>query len=167
MVATFAEMTTELMTAQCFVFFVAGFDTSSVVLSLTLLELAINQNLQKRLQTEIDEYIQKNDHQITYDMIKDMPYLHKVVQGKAILINYKECSNFVFLVQNWLLRGWQILRRNMRTFAKYLNLYITKQLLFLFFYKIFFCRIFSSLNFFIKKIFWGAKSCCTTLNKYE
>lgn len=69
------------MTAQCFLFFVAGFDTSSLILSMTLLELAINTDIQKRLHEEIDTMTTENDSKITYEMLKRMPYLHKVVQG--------------------------------------------------------------------------------------
>lgn len=76
------EFTNELMTAQCFLFFVAGFDTSSLVLSMTLLELALNRDVQDKLQEEIDHYFKENGETITYEMIQQMKYLHKVVQGR-------------------------------------------------------------------------------------
>lgn len=76
------ELTNELMAAQCFIFFFGGFDTSSTVISMTLLELTMNLDIQRRLQEEIDNAIIENGGQVTYDMVKNMPYLHKVVQGQ-------------------------------------------------------------------------------------
>ncbi|XP_065202849.1 probable cytochrome P450 6a13 [Planococcus citri] len=72
-------MNDELMAAQCFLFFVAGFDTSNLVLSGALFELALQADIQKKLQDEIDEYLQKYDDKITYEMVKSMPYLNQVV----------------------------------------------------------------------------------------
>ncbi|XP_065205804.1 uncharacterized protein LOC135835465 [Planococcus citri] len=72
-------MTDELMTAQSFFFFVAGFGTSNLVLSGTLFELALLTDIQKKLKDEIDEYLQKYDDKITYEMVKSMPYLNQVV----------------------------------------------------------------------------------------
>ncbi|XP_065206672.1 uncharacterized protein LOC135836028 [Planococcus citri] len=72
-------MTDELMTAQCFLFFVAGFDTSSSALSGALYELAANLSIQRKLQDEIDEYLRKNDDKISYEMVKSMPYLNQIV----------------------------------------------------------------------------------------
>ena len=69
------------MTAQCFLFFIAGFDTSSFILSTTLLELAMDEAVQSKLHDEIDHYLEQNANIVTYEMIQKMPYLHKVVQG--------------------------------------------------------------------------------------
>ena len=77
----FLEFTNELITAQCFLFFVAGFDTSSLILSVTLLELAVNRDVQNKLHEEIDRNLEENENTITYEMIQKMQYLHKVVQG--------------------------------------------------------------------------------------
>lgn len=79
-------MSNELMTAQCFLFFVAGFDTSSLVLSMTLLELAVNREIQEKLQQEIDDKVSEYGGKISYEMIKNMTYLHMVVQGTYILV---------------------------------------------------------------------------------
>lgn len=72
------------MTAQCFLFFVAGFDTSSTVLSCALHEVAANPEVLKKLQKEIEVHLKKYNGQVTYEMMKSMPYLHQVVSGKRI-----------------------------------------------------------------------------------
>nr|AVL92861.1 CYP450 [Locusta migratoria] len=67
------------LTAQCAVFLLAGFETSSTTMSFALHELAYHQDIQKRLQQEIDQSLQKSGGQLTYDTVMNMPYLDKVV----------------------------------------------------------------------------------------
>jgi cytochrome P450 family 6 len=77
-----AEFTDTLLASQAFIFFLAGFETSSTTLSFCLHELAINSQIQERLREEIDSTIKKYEGKITYDGINSMPYLDKVVDGE-------------------------------------------------------------------------------------
>ena len=70
-----------LLTAQAFVFFAAGFETSSTTMSHTLYELALNPNIQDKLRAEIHKTYNENGAKLTYDAIKDMKYLDKVFKG--------------------------------------------------------------------------------------
>lgn len=83
-------MTNELMTAQAFVFFLAGFETSSSTISHALYELALSPDVQNKLRKEITEELQKNNGELTYDGVKSMKYLNKVFLGKFFIkkINY-------------------------------------------------------------------------------
>jgi len=72
------ELTDELITAQAFVFFAAGFETSSTTISNALYELALNQKIQNNLREEIDEIYVKHGGDLTYDVVKKMDYLDKV-----------------------------------------------------------------------------------------
>ncbi|KAL0270234.1 UNVERIFIED_CONTAM: hypothetical protein PYX00_007706 [Menopon gallinae] len=65
--------------AQCFIFFLAGFDTSSTAMSFGLYEMALNPDIQKRLQDEIDSTLADCDGDITYDTLQSMEYLDMVV----------------------------------------------------------------------------------------
>ncbi|XP_074025901.1 probable cytochrome P450 6a23 [Leptinotarsa decemlineata] len=65
--------------AQCFVFFVAGFETSATTMTFALLELSLNQDIQDKLRQEINTVLKKHDMQFTYDSVMEMKYLEKVI----------------------------------------------------------------------------------------
>lgn len=67
--------------AQCFLFFVGGFETSATTVSFAMLELAQNQHLQNKLRQHINEVLSKHGGEYTYDAIKDMKYLENVING--------------------------------------------------------------------------------------
>jgi hypothetical protein len=85
-----------LIAAQAFLFFAAGFETSSTTLSFCLLELAINPQIQQRLCIEIDTTLGKCKGLITYDAIQSMTYLDKVVNGESFDV-LESCA----LERNW------------------------------------------------------------------
>jgi cytochrome P450 family 6 len=67
------------VTAQAFLFFIAGFETSGTTMSFALYELARNQEIQTRLRNEINEVLSKHNNQITYEATNEMPYLDQVI----------------------------------------------------------------------------------------
>ncbi|EFN65184.1 Cytochrome P450 6a2 [Camponotus floridanus] len=72
------EMTDSLIASQAFVFFLAGFETSSLTMSHALYELALNEQIQDKLREEIDQEYTNHDSNLTYEKIKKMNYLDKV-----------------------------------------------------------------------------------------
>ncbi|CAK9827566.1 Probable cytochrome P450 6a14 [Anthophora retusa] len=74
------ELTDDLLAAQAFIFFAAGFETSSTTISNALYELAINQTVQDKLRDEIRLFEAENGGEWKYESIKQMEYLHKVFQ---------------------------------------------------------------------------------------
>jgi hypothetical protein len=85
------------LAAQAFVFFVAGFETSSTTMTFCLYELSLHQDIQDRLREEIDVVLQKHDGKLTYEGIQEMEYLDKVVSGNAqILKNILNSLNSFF-----------------------------------------------------------------------
>lgn len=79
-------LTFEEVAAQAFVFFIAGFETSSTLMSFALLELSLNQDVQDRLREEVKEALERNKGELTYEAIWEMNYLSNVINGKLILI---------------------------------------------------------------------------------
>lgn len=75
------KMNINELAAQAFVFFAAGFETSSSTMSFCLFELARRPDLQKKAQAEVDRILKKagNDEGITYDMLSEMKYLESCI----------------------------------------------------------------------------------------
>jgi cytochrome P450 family 6 len=73
----------EVIAAQVFVFFIAGFETSSSTMTFCLYELALNPNIQDRVRNEIDTVLKRHGGNITYESVFEMEYLDKVVNGKS------------------------------------------------------------------------------------
>ncbi|KAM3961539.1 cytochrome P450 6B6-like [Aphomia sociella] len=64
-----------IIAAQVFVFFAAGFETSSSATSYTLHQLAYYPEVQKKVHQDIDKVLAKHDNKLSYDAIKEMTYL--------------------------------------------------------------------------------------------
>lgn len=73
------EPTDEILAAQGFFFFLAGVEPSASGMLGALFELGKNPDIQKKVQQEIDEAIQKNNGKITYDVVCEMKYLDQVL----------------------------------------------------------------------------------------
>lgn len=74
------EMDDVLVAAQAFIFFAAGFETSSSATSFTLHQLAYHPEVQRKAQADIDRVLTKYNGKLSYDAIKEMTYLDWVLQ---------------------------------------------------------------------------------------
>ena len=72
------ELTIEEMTAQAFVFFFGGFDTTSTNMSFAAYEIALNPEVQTRLQEEIDTVLYESKGSPSFEAINGMEYLDAV-----------------------------------------------------------------------------------------
>lgn len=74
------ELTDDVITAQVIVFFIAGFDSSSSLLSFLTYHLAIDQDIQRKLHKEIDDALGGRDSsKLSYDELLKMKYLDQIV----------------------------------------------------------------------------------------
>ncbi|XP_045508409.1 cytochrome P450 6B2-like [Colias croceus] len=96
------ELDDQLIAAQVFVFFAAGFETSSSSSSSLLHLLAYHPDEQEKVQKEIDEVMAKYDGKLCYDAVKDMKYLEmafkesmRVMPPVGFLVR-KTAGNYTF-----------------------------------------------------------------------
>lgn len=84
--------------ANTYLFFFAGYESSSATMSFCLYEIALNMNIQQRLHSEV-KLIHDKYKTINYDSLKEMNYLDAVISGKfeslpAIYYDYNLRENF-------------------------------------------------------------------------
>lgn len=73
------ELDENSIAAQAFVFFAAGYETSSNTIAFCLHELALNAEIQERTRRDIQDAIDSRDGKLTYDAVQDMKYLDMVI----------------------------------------------------------------------------------------
>ncbi|XP_067015325.2 probable cytochrome P450 6a13 [Anabrus simplex] len=68
-----------VLAAQAFVFFLAGFETSSSTMSFCLYELAHHPEIQSRLREEVSAAVRQSQNgELTYEALQDLTYMDKV-----------------------------------------------------------------------------------------
>ncbi|KOX72547.1 putative cytochrome P450 6a20 [Melipona quadrifasciata] len=72
------KLTDNLLVAQAFGFFNAGFETSSTTMTNVLYELALNPDIQDKLRQEINDHFAMHNGEFKYENMKEMKYLDKV-----------------------------------------------------------------------------------------
>lgn len=72
----------EELSAQAFIFFLAGFETSSTAGTFCMYELAENQEVQDKLRDEIRDVLGRHGGRATYEALQEMKYMHQVVEGR-------------------------------------------------------------------------------------
>nr|QOI60672.1 p450 CYP6AE129 [Mythimna separata] len=73
------EVNDDLLVAQCFLFFAAGYETSATTLSFTMFELAKHPEAQERLLEEVDEYLRRHDNVLKYECVAETPYMQACI----------------------------------------------------------------------------------------
>ncbi|KAJ3618417.1 hypothetical protein MTP99_006414 [Tenebrio molitor] len=73
------SLTLEEVAAQSFVFFLAGFETSSTLMTFALYELARHPDIQVKIRSEVETALTKDDGKVSYDAIQDMKYMNQVI----------------------------------------------------------------------------------------
>ncbi|XP_012526853.1 cytochrome P450 9e2-like [Monomorium pharaonis] len=67
------------MTAQAFVFFLAGFEGVSTIMCFATHEIAVNPDIQSKLREEIDDVLRQTNGKPTYEAINRMKYLDALI----------------------------------------------------------------------------------------
>ncbi|XP_011263155.2 cytochrome P450 9e2 [Camponotus floridanus] len=74
-----AELSIEDMMSQAFIFFFGGFDSTSNLMCFASLELAVHQDVQKKLQDEIDQVLEESNGKAPYEILNNMEYMDAVI----------------------------------------------------------------------------------------
>ena len=91
------KLTDNEMIAEMVLFMLAGYDTSSNVLTLSCYHLAIYPEIQEKVVEEIQRVCQSPDG-VTYDEIKDMPYLEAIICETLRLYPPGELNIFTYII---------------------------------------------------------------------
>lgn len=76
----------EQIAAQAFLFFVAGFETTSTTLSFALYELALNVEIQEKARKEVFDVINRCGGEFSYECLQEMKYLGQIVDGNDFFV---------------------------------------------------------------------------------
>ena len=79
-----SELTDIDITAQAMIFFLAGFESVSVLMCFMCHELALHPDIQERLQNEVDETRKECGGKLTYEALMKMKYMDMVMSGTTI-----------------------------------------------------------------------------------
>ncbi|XP_034250394.1 cytochrome P450 6a2-like isoform X2 [Thrips palmi] len=74
------KLTGKEIAAQVFVFFIAGFETTSSTTAFTLYELAKHPDIQDKVLQELDTVLKAHGGKVTYDALQEMTFMEMVVQ---------------------------------------------------------------------------------------
>ncbi|KAJ6642416.1 putative cytochrome P450 6a14 [Pseudolycoriella hygida] len=66
------------LAAQVFLFFLAGFETTSTVMAFALYELALNKDIQNKARKEIDNILRKHEGHFSYEAMMEMQYITQI-----------------------------------------------------------------------------------------
>ncbi|XP_041980775.1 cytochrome P450 6a22-like [Aricia agestis] len=74
------RITDMIISANAFIIFLGGFETTSSTLSFMFLELAEHPEVQGKMRDEIHQVLEKHGGMITYETLQDLTYMEMVIQ---------------------------------------------------------------------------------------
>jgi len=89
------SLSVDMIAAQLFLFYVAGFETSASTAAFTIYEMSQYPDILGKAVQDIEQAMEKHGG-ITYDSLKDMKYLDLCVKGN-LSKHYVGCTSFLKL----------------------------------------------------------------------
>lgn len=81
---TLSGLSMNEVTANAFVYFLAGFETSSTTMTFALYELALNEDVQRRAREEIKRVLDRHGGELSYEAVMDMTYITQILNGEFV-----------------------------------------------------------------------------------
>lgn len=78
------KLTLNEISAQAFIFFIAGSETSSTVMAFTVYELSLNQDIQDRARDCVMDVLLRHNGELTYEALTEMTYLDHCINGNFL-----------------------------------------------------------------------------------
>ena len=95
-----SELTDVDITAQAMIFFLAGFETVSVLMCFMCHELALHPDIQEKLQKEVDETRSECDGKLTYEALMKMKYMDMVISGTVTYLCLAFVKNLLRIINS-------------------------------------------------------------------
>ncbi|CAD7079521.1 unnamed protein product [Hermetia illucens] len=73
------KLSLNVLAAQAFLFFSAGFETSSTTMMYSLYELALNPDIQNKARQEINAVLANHDGKLSYEAMQEMIYIEQII----------------------------------------------------------------------------------------
>lgn len=85
--------------AQAFIFFIAGFETSSTTITHCLHELSLNKHkhIQEKARKEVLSVFEKYNGELTYESLNELVYCEQIINGKYVYFPFFEC-HFLLII---------------------------------------------------------------------
>lgn len=74
---------------QAWIFFIGGFDSTSLTLIYCIYNLAINPDVQTKARKIVLESFEKHNEEFTYEMLSELSYVEQVIKGTISHVNYE------------------------------------------------------------------------------
>lgn len=75
------NITMNELAAQTFIFFVAGFETSSTVMTFALYEMTLQPDIQRKARDQVNRIMEKYDGKLTYEAVLELTYIDQILDG--------------------------------------------------------------------------------------
>ncbi|XP_048001392.1 cytochrome P450 6B1-like [Leguminivora glycinivorella] len=96
------DMNDSVISAQSFVFYAAGYETSASTMGFLLYQLALNSNIQDKVIEELDAVLKKYKGELSLEAISELNYMGKVfdetLRMYPIIDKLKRCAQTDYLV---------------------------------------------------------------------
>lgn len=91
------RLTVDEAASQAFIFFLAGFETTSTTISFAIFELALNNDIQEKARLEVRNVLEKHGGVWCYDGFQELTYVDMIIRGELVLCSLQLWFENIFI----------------------------------------------------------------------